>query len=106
MWLKFAQHPLWKTECRLPPCRPPMPQALAGLRQVHLRRGGSQVFAGLNLHLAESRIGLIGHNGAGKTKPAAPAVRAGGPAESARCCRRGGTCTCCQRGNCGLSAWA
>ncbi len=23
------------------------------LRQVHLRRGGSQVFAGLNLHLAE-----------------------------------------------------
>ena len=37
------------------------------LRQVHLRRGGSQVFAGLSLHLAESRIGLIGHNGAGKT---------------------------------------
>ena len=35
------------------------------LRQVHLRRGGSQVFAGLSLHLAESRIGLIGHNGAG-----------------------------------------
>ena len=40
---------------------------LLELRQVHLRRGGSQVFAGLNLHLAESRIGLIGHNGAGKT---------------------------------------
>lgn len=40
---------------------------LLELRQVHLRRGGSQVFAGLNLSLAESRIGLIGHNGAGKT---------------------------------------
>ena len=40
---------------------------LMELRQVHLRRGGCQVFAGLSLYLAEPRIGLIGHNGAGKT---------------------------------------
>ena len=40
---------------------------LLELRQLHLRRGASQVFAGLNLALNEERIGLIGHNGAGKT---------------------------------------
>lgn len=40
---------------------------LLELRQVHLRRGITQVFAGLNLALAQPRIGLIGHNGAGKT---------------------------------------
>lgn len=40
---------------------------LLELRQLHLRRGSSQVFAGLNLALDEQRIGLIGHNGAGKT---------------------------------------
>ncbi|MBS0291172.1 MAG: ABC transporter ATP-binding protein [Proteobacteria bacterium] len=40
---------------------------LLELRQLHLRRGASEVFAGLNLALNEERIGLIGHNGAGKT---------------------------------------
>ncbi|BCN39384.1 cobalt ABC transporter [Alicycliphilus denitrificans] len=40
---------------------------LLELRQVHLRRGATQVFAGLSLALAEPRIGLIGHNGAGKS---------------------------------------
>ena len=40
---------------------------LLELRQIHLRRGGQEVFAGLNLGLAEECIGLIGHNGAGKT---------------------------------------
>jgi biotin transport system ATP-binding protein len=34
---------------------------------IHLRRGVTQVFDGLNLQLAEPRIALIGHNGAGKT---------------------------------------
>ncbi|HQQ68905.1 MAG TPA: ATP-binding cassette domain-containing protein, partial [Alicycliphilus sp.] len=37
------------------------------LRGVHLRRGVTQVFVGLSLALAQPRIGLIGHNGAGKT---------------------------------------
>lgn len=37
------------------------------VRQVRLRRGITQVFDGLDLTLAEPRIGLIGHNGAGKT---------------------------------------
>ncbi|MGD9773734.1 energy-coupling factor ABC transporter ATP-binding protein [Diaphorobacter sp.] len=40
---------------------------LLELRQVRLRRGATQVFDGLSLALAEPRIGLIGHNGAGKT---------------------------------------
>ncbi|WP_404298802.1 energy-coupling factor ABC transporter ATP-binding protein [Alicycliphilus denitrificans] len=40
---------------------------LLELRQLHLRRGASQVFADLSLKLDEPRIGLIGHNGAGKT---------------------------------------
>jgi biotin transport system ATP-binding protein len=68
MWLEFAQHPLWKN--RMPPAADAPADAASPwleLRQVHLRRGGSQVFAGLSLHLAEERIGLIGHNGAGKT---------------------------------------
>lgn len=37
------------------------------LRGVHLRRGVTQVFEGLSLALTQPRIGLIGHNGAGKT---------------------------------------
>ena len=37
------------------------------LRSVHLQRGRTQVFSGLNLQLHEQRIGLIGDNGAGKT---------------------------------------
>ena len=37
------------------------------VRRVHLRRGGAQVFEGLSLALGQARIGLIGHNGAGKT---------------------------------------
>lgn len=37
------------------------------LRDIHLVRGATQVFSGLNLQLGEARIGLIGHNGAGKT---------------------------------------
>ncbi len=45
----------------------PAASPLLELRQIHLRRGGQEVFAGLNLGLAEERIGLIGHNGAGKT---------------------------------------
>lgn len=40
---------------------------LLEVRQVRLRRGATPVFEGLSLVLAESRIGLIGHNGAGKT---------------------------------------
>ncbi|WP_027013765.1 energy-coupling factor ABC transporter ATP-binding protein [Comamonas composti] len=41
----------------------------SGLRLlgVHLRRGATQVFSGLDLVLSEQRIGLIGDNGAGKT---------------------------------------
>ena len=45
----------------------PSPSALFEVRQVHLRRGAVQVFEGLTLRLGEERIGLIGHNGAGKT---------------------------------------
>ena len=37
------------------------------LEDIHLRRGATQVFDGLSLQLDEPRIGLIGHNGAGKT---------------------------------------
>jgi biotin transport system ATP-binding protein len=37
------------------------------LRGVHLQRGGAPLFAGLDLVLGEPRIGLIGHNGAGKS---------------------------------------
>lgn len=37
------------------------------LQAIHLRRGQTQVFENLNLDLAESRIGLIGDNGVGKT---------------------------------------
>lgn len=37
------------------------------LKQVALRRGHTQVFDGLTLHLHERRIGLIGANGAGKS---------------------------------------
>lgn len=53
------------------PAHTPAPAAVAAplleLRQVSLRRGATQVFEGLGLALAEPRIGLIGHNGAGKT---------------------------------------
>ena len=37
------------------------------LQEVHLTRGITPVFAGLQLELTEDRIGLIGNNGAGKT---------------------------------------
>ena len=37
------------------------------LQDVHLTRGITPVFAGLQLKLTEDRIGLIGNNGAGKT---------------------------------------
>ena len=37
------------------------------LQNVHLTRGITPVFAGLQLELTEDRIGLIGNNGAGKT---------------------------------------
>lgn len=37
------------------------------LHDIHLRRGQTPVFVGLHLQLPEARIGLIGHNGAGKT---------------------------------------
>lgn len=37
------------------------------LQDIHLRRGQTPVFAGLHLQLHETRIGLIGFNGAGKT---------------------------------------
>ena len=37
------------------------------LQDVHLTRGITPVFAGLQLELTEDRIGLIGNNGAGKT---------------------------------------
>jgi biotin transport system ATP-binding protein len=37
------------------------------LEDVTLRRGATTVFSHLNLQLSEPRIGLIGHNGVGKT---------------------------------------
>lgn len=37
------------------------------LQGIALRRGQTQVFSDLHLGLHEARIGLIGHNGAGKT---------------------------------------
>lgn len=37
------------------------------LQDIHLTRGNTPVFTGLQLQLSESRIGLIGNNGAGKT---------------------------------------
>lgn len=37
------------------------------LEQVGLQRGARPVFEGLQLHLPQMRIGLIGHNGAGKS---------------------------------------
>ena len=56
----------------MPVVPPPSATAAASaplleLRQLHLRRGTRAVFAGLDLRLDEPRIGLIGHNGAGKT---------------------------------------
>jgi biotin transport system ATP-binding protein len=41
--------------------------ALLEVQGVRLRRGATQVFDGLDLRLDGERIGLIGHNGAGKT---------------------------------------
>ncbi|GAB3359842.1 MULTISPECIES: energy-coupling factor ABC transporter ATP-binding protein [Giesbergeria] len=37
------------------------------IKAVSLTRGGRTVFQGLDVNLQEHRIGLIGHNGAGKT---------------------------------------
>ena len=42
-------------------------ESAISLVDVSLRRGRTQVFEGLNLSLAEARIGLIGDNGAGKS---------------------------------------
>lgn len=54
------------------PARQPIPQGdgvRTGVRieDVTLVRGHLRVFEGLTLHLSESRIGLIGDNGAGKS---------------------------------------
>ena len=51
------------------PANPVSTPATPGWRLEHigLRRGSTQVFDGLNLQLAEPRIGLVGRNGAGKT---------------------------------------
>ena len=43
------------------------PHPSLALHQVHLQRGRTAVFKGLNLTLGEARIGLIGDNGVGKT---------------------------------------
>lgn len=54
----------------LPPvARVPAPTLATGihLESVVLERGGQRLFDGLTLHLAESRIGIIGDNGAGKS---------------------------------------
>ena len=45
----------------------PCSTATLELRNVHLQRGHTQVFDSLSLELHETRIGLIGDNGAGKT---------------------------------------
>lgn len=54
-----------------PPANPTLPAAATGhgwlLEQISLRRGNTQVFDRIDMQLHESRIGLIGHNGAGKT---------------------------------------
>lgn len=50
-----------------PPSATPCRGAGVVLDQVALVRGQTQVFEGLSLHLHESRIGLIGDNGAGKS---------------------------------------
>lgn len=44
------------------------PAAGVRLRDVHLRQGQTQVFAGLSLDLSERRIAIIGRNGAGKSQ--------------------------------------
>lgn len=46
---------------------PASPISVWQLQALHLRRGQTQVFSDLVLHLEEPRIGLIGSNGAGKT---------------------------------------
>lgn len=43
------------------------PRAGVVLEEVRLRRGSNVVFSNLNLELTQQRIGLIGHNGVGKT---------------------------------------
>jgi biotin transport system ATP-binding protein len=49
------------------PASPPSSAPALELQHVHLQRGRNQLFAGLNLQLADARIGLIGDNGVGKT---------------------------------------
>ncbi len=51
------------------PALPAMPPDATGisLKDITLVRGASPVFEGLDLHLGEPRIGLIGDNGAGKS---------------------------------------
>jgi biotin transport system ATP-binding protein len=56
----------------LPPPTPPQPGASSAPRSIRLEavtlvRGNRQVFEGLTLALDESRIGLVGDNGAGKS---------------------------------------
>lgn len=55
---------------QIPPATQAQPAATAQgwlLEQVSLRRGNTQVFDQIDMQLDEPRIGLIGHNGAGKT---------------------------------------
>ena len=47
--------------------QPVFGSALLQIRDVTLQRGTNTVFSGLTLELSESRIGLIGDNGAGKS---------------------------------------
>lgn len=50
-----------------PPLTDQAPVPELHLDGVTLQRGTTQVFSGLDLRLTEQRIGLIGHNGVGKT---------------------------------------
>ncbi|WP_056515191.1 ATP-binding cassette domain-containing protein [Variovorax sp. Root411] len=53
----------------MPQPTPPEPDSPHGIRleAVTLVRGSQHVFEGLTLHLQETRIGLVGDNGAGKS---------------------------------------
>lgn len=49
------------------PAPPPAPDGGARLHAVEVTRGARVVFSGLDLTLAERRIGLVGDNGSGKS---------------------------------------
>jgi biotin transport system ATP-binding protein len=61
---RLTQH-LPMSNASTPP--PPQTPVCVSLEDVTLRRGQTAVFAHLNLTLTESRIGLIGDNGSGKS---------------------------------------